>query len=87
MKFDIESFRQLFAKVIQEIMEWLPSLLGAILLFFVGWIAALIIRFFLGSILKRLGIDKLSEKTGIASIMKSWGFSLSLSKLIARFAF
>lgn len=87
MKFDINSFKQLFAKVIQDIMEWLPSLLGAVLLFFIGWIAAFVIRFLLGSILRRFGVDKISEKTGIGSIMKSWGFTSSLSKLIARFAF
>ncbi len=87
MNFDIESLKQLFAKVITDIMEWLPSLLGAILLFFVGWIAAVAIRFFLGSILRRLGVNKVSEKTGITSIIQSWGFTSSLSTLIARFAY
>lgn len=87
MKFDIESFRQLFAKVIQDIMEWLPSLLGAILLLFVGWIAAFVIRFILGSLLRRIGVDKVFEKTGISAIFLSWGITSSISKLIARFAF
>ncbi len=87
MKFDIDSFRELFAKVIQDIMEWLPSLLGAILLFFIGWIVAVVVRFFFGSILKRFGVNKISEKTGIASMMASWGFTSSLSLLIARFAY
>lgn len=87
MNFDIESFRQLFAKVIQDIMEWLPSLLGAVLLLLVGWITALIIRFLLGSVLRRIGVDKVAEKTGITAIFQSWGFASSLSKLISRFAF
>ncbi|MEP7148565.1 MAG: hypothetical protein ABI857_06750 [Acidobacteriota bacterium] len=87
MKFDLESFQQLFSNVLRDIMEWLPGLLGAVLLFLIGWIAALVIRFLLGSILRRLGVDKIAEKTGIAPIISSWGFTSSLSRLIARFAF
>lgn len=87
MRVDGNSFKQLFGKVIQDIMEWLPSLLGAILLFFLGWIAALVVQFLLASTLRRLGVDKVSEKTGIVSVLKSLGLRSSLSKLIARFAF
>lgn len=87
MKFDIESFQQLFAGVLKDIMEWLPSLLGAMLLLLIGWIAAFVIRLILGSILRRVGIDKIAEKTGIAPFMKSGGFVSPLSSLIARFVF
>ncbi len=87
MRFDANSFKALFGKVIQDIMEWLPSLLGAILLFFIGWIAALLIRFLLASVLRRVGVDKLSERTGIGPTMESLGFTKSLSSLIGRFAF
>lgn len=87
MRFDAASIRELFGKVIQDIVEWLPSLLGALLLLFIGWIAALLIRFILRAVLRRLGVDKAAEKTGIGPMMKSWGFTRSLSSLIARFVF
>ncbi len=87
MKFDAASFRELFARVIQDIMAWLPSLLGAVLLLLVGWFAAIVLRFLLGSVLRRLGVDRLSEKTGIGPLLKSWGVTRQLSSVIARFAF
>lgn len=87
MRFDTASFRELFGKVIQDIVAWLPSLLGALLLLLVGWIAALLIRFILGAVLRRLGVDRAAEKTGIGPMMQSWGFTKSISSLIARFVF
>lgn len=87
MRFDAASIKELFGKVIQDIVEWLPRLLGALLLLFIGWIAALLIRFILRAVLRRLGVDKAAEKVGIGPMMKSWGFTRPVSSQIARFVF
>lgn len=87
MKLDVEALRNLFGKATEVVMQWLPNLLGAIVLLLVGWIIATVTKFILRSVLQRFGVDKLAERTGIASIMTSWGITSTLSRLISRFVY
>ncbi len=57
--------------MIDKVMTFLPNLLGAGLLLFVGWFVARIIQRIATNLLMALGIDHLAERVGIAQILGS----------------
>ncbi len=63
---------------------WLPKLLGALLLLFVGWVVARISQSIIARLLHRLGLDRLAERTGVARLLSNMGVQSTLSFLLAR---
>jgi len=68
----------------QEILPWLPKLGAAFLLLLVGWMAARLIQFVTGVMLRRLRVDKLGERAGAEDLLQNLGLQPSVSGLIAR---
>ncbi len=84
MPFDTEFWSQLLGDIVSKVMVWLPSLVGALVLLLGGWVAARLIQLFLAALLRRLGVDKLSERAGIAQLLANANLDSSLVKLISR---
>ncbi|MEM7371846.1 MAG: hypothetical protein AAF587_24740 [Bacteroidota bacterium] len=57
-----ENITDSLSKVVDQMFQVLPSLMGAIVLILVGWLLAKIISGLTATILKRIGIEKLAEK-------------------------
>lgn len=66
---------------------WLPGLLSAIILLIAGWLVARISQAVFGRLLRRLGLDGLAERTGIAHGLSTVGIQGSLSRLLARITY
>jgi small-conductance mechanosensitive channel len=66
---------------------WLPAVLGAILLLVVGWVVARLSQAIVVRLLRRIGFDRLAERTGISRGLTSLGAHNTLSYLLARLTY
>ncbi len=66
-----------------QLAAFVPQLLAALLLLFLGWILANIVRTATGKVLDTLKFDELGKKTGIEAFLRQGNINLTLSRLIA----
>lgn len=70
-----------------QLAAFVPQLLAALLLLFVGWLFANLVRTGVTKLLDVLRFDGLAEKTGIEAFLKQGNIELSLSRLLAKLAY
>jgi len=85
-----ENFVRELARTMDEILRsfarFLPRFLEMLVIVFVGWLIAYILKVLLRSLLKIIHFDKLSEHTGATQLLR--GVALpSLTELVSRFVF
>lgn len=66
-----------------QLAAFVPQLLAALVLLFLGWILANVVRSAVSKILDTLKFDELGKKTGIEAFMRQGNIDLTLSRLIA----
>lgn len=66
---------------------WLPNLLMAVVILLVGWLGAVVVRAVVRGVLRRLGLDQLSEKAGFADTLAKINLERSASALLGRIAY
>ena len=66
---------------------WLPALLAALALLLVGWLVARISQAIIARLLRRIGLDQLADRTGIARGLTSISIQRPLSFLLARITY
>ena len=85
-----ENFIRELARTINEIVvslgRFLPRLLEMLVIVFVGWLIAYLLKVLLRSVLKITRFDKLSEHTGATQFLRSAALP-SLTELVSRVAF
>ena len=70
-----------------QLASFVPQLLAALVLLFVGWILANLARTGVVKLLDILRFDSLAEKTGIEAFLKQGHLDISLSRLIANLVY
>lgn len=70
-----------------QLAAFVPQLLAALVLLFLGWILANIVRTAVGKVLDTLKFDELGKKTGIEAFMRQGNIDLTLSRLIANLVY
>jgi small-conductance mechanosensitive channel len=70
-----------------QLAAFVPQLLAALVLLFLGWILANIVRSAIGKVLDTLKFDELGKKTGIEAFMRQGNIDLTLSRLIANLVY
>ncbi len=70
-----------------QLAGFVPQLLAALVLLFVGWILANLARTGVVKLLDLLRFDSLAEKTGIEAFLKQGHLDISLSRLIANLVY
>src|SRR3569623_822983 len=70
-----------------QLAAFVPQLLAALLLLFIGWLFANLDRTGVTKLLDVLHFDSLAEKTGIEAFLKQGNLELSLSRLLAKLAY
>ncbi|MGD2077030.1 MAG: mechanosensitive ion channel [Chloroflexota bacterium] len=68
----------------ESLAQWLPAILGAIILLIVGWLVARLVQAVLVRLLRRVGLNQLAERTGIDRGLSTIGTQSTLSYLLAR---
>lgn len=66
-----------------QLAGFVPQLLAALILLFVGWIFASLVRTGVVKLLDVLKFDELSQKTGIDAFLKQGNVNVSLSRIVA----
>jgi hypothetical protein len=74
----VEPVRNIFSRAI----GFLPSLVGALVILFIGWIVAKIIQKVLTKIFQLIKFDAISDKSGLSNLFKRAGIKYSLSQLL-----
>ncbi|MDP2056734.1 MAG: hypothetical protein Q8K35_03115, partial [Thiobacillus sp.] len=70
-----------------QLASFVPQLLAALLLLFVGWLLANLVRTGVMKLLDVVRFDSLAEKTGIDAFLKQGHLDLSLSRIVAKLAY
>ncbi|MCD6081254.1 MAG: hypothetical protein J7J54_07410 [Candidatus Omnitrophica bacterium] len=68
--------------VLSRVLNFLPYLLGALIVLVVGWIVAKLIQKLATRIFKWLRFDTISDKSGLTNLLKNTGIKYTLSQLI-----
>jgi len=76
-------FLQLVTSLLQNIVDFVPSLIGALLVFVIGWIVARIVRKAIKTILSKVGIDKIGESIERIDIVRKSGVSIKISSFLS----
>lgn len=87
MSLDPEAWKQALNEFLDGIASWLPSLIGALLLLLVGWLVASLAGAVTRALLRRLGLDRLSERTGTSRLLVDMGLDASASRLLGRLVY
>ncbi|MBT9568669.1 MAG: hypothetical protein IV085_10270 [Thiobacillus sp.] len=70
-----------------QLAGFVPQLLAAMVLLFVGWLLANLVRTGVMKLLDVLHFDRLAEKTGIEAFLKQGNLDLSLSRILAKLVY
>ncbi|PKL47876.1 MAG: hypothetical protein CVV39_05145 [Planctomycetes bacterium HGW-Planctomycetes-1] len=70
-------------QMLTRILNYLPVLLGALVILIVGWIVAKAIRRLVNWLLKTVRFDVLADKAGISEILKKGDLKISAGELIS----
>ena len=68
--------------LVNQVMAFLPTLLGALVLFLVGWLVAQALQLGVVRILKTIGLDKLADQIQLSAVLTKGGIRHKLSELI-----
>ena len=78
-------FGNVFTDMFGSFFEFMPRLLGAIVIFIVGWFIARFITRLIGNVLSRVGVDRLVDRSGLGGPLERAGYPDSgqfLAKII-----
>lgn len=68
--------------LLTQVMGFLPSFLGALLILLVGWVIAKTIEGVVGNVLKAIQLDKLADRIQLSDVLTKGGIKQKLSELI-----
>jgi hypothetical protein len=68
--------------LVNQLMAVLPMLLGALLLFLVGWVIAKTVEAIVVKILKTIALDKISDQILLSDVLSKGGIKAKLSELV-----
>lgn len=74
-------------KIFTDILSFIPNLINGLIILIVGFLIAHLVRWTLGTALRRLQFDPLVERTGITGSLRGLGIKTQLSHVIAQTIF
>jgi len=83
LKVGQEAIFNLISSAFQKIGAFLPDLLGSLIILFLGWIVALILRGISRRIFRIIGIKYLAERSGVNELLKKLGIQKRAEDLLA----
>lgn len=87
MQQEIDIFVTSLTSFWTKLAAFIPQLLAALVLLFIGWLVAKLIRSGTRQFLRAVHFDKLAEKSGIESFLKQGQLEVSLSTLVAELVY
>ncbi len=74
---------QLVQSLLQDIVSFIPSLMGAIIVILIGWIVAKALRKLIKKALAAVGVDKIGEQIERIDIVRKSGISIKISGFLS----
>ena len=71
-------------KIFTDIVNFIPNLVNGLIILLVGYLIARLVRWIVGTILRRLRFDPLVERTGITGSLRGLGIKTPLSQIFAQ---
>ncbi|MBI4597027.1 MAG: hypothetical protein HY737_01315, partial [Candidatus Omnitrophica bacterium] len=68
--------------LVNQLMVFLPTLLGALLLLLIGWLVAVLIQNIVTRVLKTIALDKLADQIQLSDVLAKGGIKRKFSELI-----
>lgn len=87
MQQQLDVFVASFTAFWTQLAGFVPQLIAALVLLFLGWLFANLIRTAVMKLLDVLKFDTLAERTGIEAFLKQGNLDLSLSRILAKLAY
>lgn len=87
MQQQLDVFVASFTTFWTQLAGFVPQLLAALVLLFIGWLVANLVRTGVAKLLDVLKFDTLSERTGLEAFLKQGNITLSLSQIIGKLAY
>ena len=78
----LESMKQSLTELVISIQTFIPGFIGGLTIFIVGLIIALIVRRVLATILDKIGLEKVSERTGMQEMLHGIGLKTYLCNFL-----
>jgi large-conductance mechanosensitive channel len=66
----------------QGVINFIPSLIGAVIIFAIGWLVAVLIEKIIESLFKSIKVDSLLRSAGFEEVMKRTGHPLNSGKFV-----
>ena len=83
MQHEFDIFLASLTSFFSKLAAFLPQLIAALVLLFLGWVAAKLIRAAFRKFLKVVHFDALSEKSGVDAFLKQGNLNVSMSGILA----
>ncbi len=74
-------------EMLTRIANFIPTLIGALVILIVGWIVAKIIRGIVNRILQLIRFDVIADKAGVSNILSKGGIKLTTRQMISGLAY
>jgi small-conductance mechanosensitive channel len=74
-------------EILWQVINFLPKVLVALVLLIIGWLIAKVLEKVANKVLNVIGVDNISEKSGIDRFLMTSGFPSNLSYIFARILF
>ncbi|MCA1924965.1 MAG: hypothetical protein LDL16_01635 [Thiobacillus sp.] len=87
MQQQLDVFVASFTAFWTQLAGFVPQLIAALVLLFLGWLFANLVRTGVMKMLDVLKFDTLAQKTGIEAFLKQGNLDLSLSRILAKLAY
>lgn len=88
---DVQAWRNVvvhaFSEIGTEVVDFLPNLIGAVLVLFLGWVASRLTELVAGRILRTLGVDRAAARLHFGDVLRRAGVNLPVSGIVARLLF
>lgn len=81
------AFQTAIGENVRTIIEKIPNIISAILIFLIGWIVAKIAEKIVAKVAKSLGVDDVAEKRGVSKMLQDYGLEKPASTTIGRFVY
>jgi len=84
---DLKVVMDALMRIVTDILSFVPGLVNGLLVLLVGYLVARFVRWLIGVVLRRLGIDALADRSGVVGGLRGLGIGISPSRLIAQTVF
>ncbi len=84
MQYQIDIFMSSLNQFWLQMVNFVPKLLAVVVILFVGWLVAKLVRIAIKRILTLIQFDKFAQKSGLEAFMNSGNYSFTMSGIISQ---